>query len=83
MRIATHEAERWTSKVARWDPEIFFEGRNRASRAQARPKKRWCDDLEKFVKSQKGKEWNWKEAAKNKSWWEDAAVEFVKDSWRK
>ena len=68
-RIATHNDARWTKRAAAWDPKLLFDGRCRASRAQARPKKRWEDDIKKFLQAKETSGSSWREAAKDGKWW--------------
>ena len=48
MRIASHSEARWTTTGARWSLGHSFEAK--ASRRVGRPKKRWDDDINPFVK---------------------------------
>ena len=48
MRIASHSEARWTIKGARWNLGHSFEAK--ASRRVGRPKKRWDDGIDPFVK---------------------------------
>ena len=48
LRIATSPSERWLKKAAAWNPELS--SRYRTNRAIGRPKKRWEDDINDFLK---------------------------------
>ena len=48
LRIATSPSERWLKKAAEWNPELS--SRYRSNRAIGRPKKRWEDDINDFLK---------------------------------
>ena len=44
----TPPSERWLIKAADWNPE--FSSKNRTKRAIGRPRKRWEDDINEFLK---------------------------------
>ena len=48
LRIATTPSERWFKKAAEWNPELS--SRYRTNRAIGRPRKRWEDDINDFLK---------------------------------
>ena len=48
LRIATSPSERWLIKAAEWNPELS--SRYRTNRAIGRPRKRWEDDINEFLK---------------------------------
>ena len=48
LRIATSPSERWLKKAAEWNPELS--SRKRTNRAIGRPRKRWEDDINDFLK---------------------------------
>ena len=48
LRIASLPSERWLKKAAEWNPELS--SRCRTNRAIGRPKKRWEDDINDFLK---------------------------------
>ena len=48
LRIATSPNERWLMKAAEWNPE--FSSKYRTNRAIGRPRKRWEDDIDEFLK---------------------------------
>ena len=48
LRIATSPSERWLMKAAEWNPELS--SRYRTNRAIGRPRKRWEDDINEFLK---------------------------------
>ena len=48
LRIATSVCERWLKKAAEWNPDQS--SRNKTNRAIGRPRKRWEDDINDFLK---------------------------------
>ena len=50
QRIATSPSERLLKKAAEWNPDLS--SRYRTSRAIGRPRKRWEDDINKFLKQE-------------------------------
>ena len=48
LRMATSPSERWLKKAAEWNPELS--SRYRTNRAIGRPRKRWEDDINDFLK---------------------------------
>ena len=50
LRIATSPSERWLNKAAEWNPELS--SRYRTNRATGRPRKRWEDDINEFLKQE-------------------------------
>ena len=49
MRIASHPETRWTKKAAtKWNPGLGIGAK--ACRAVGRPRKRWEDDINQFLK---------------------------------
>ena len=48
MRIATSPSGRWLIEAAEWNPE--FSSKYRTNRAIGRPRKRWEDDMNEFLK---------------------------------
>ena len=48
MRIATSPSERWLIRAAELNPE--FSSKYRINRAIGRPRKRWEDDVDEFLK---------------------------------
>ena len=46
--IATPPSERWLMKAAEWNPELS--SKYRTNRAIGRPRKRWEDDINEFLK---------------------------------
>ena len=70
MRIA----ERWLMKAAEWNPE--FSSKYRTNRAIGRPRKRWEDDINEFLKLVEEETENLTESSSqiNKTW-----INTVKD----
>ena len=50
LRIATSPSERWLKKAAEWNPDLS--SRYRINRAIGRPRKRWEDDINDFLKQE-------------------------------
>ena len=50
LRIATSPSERWLKKAAEWNPEMS--SRYMTNRAIGRPRKRWEDDINEFLKQE-------------------------------
>ena len=48
LRIATSPSETWFKKAAEWNPDLS--SRYRTNRAIGRPRKRWKDDINDFLK---------------------------------
>ena len=48
LRIATSPSERWIKKAAEWNPDLS--SRYRTNRAIGRPRKRWKDAINDFLK---------------------------------
>ena len=48
LRIATSPSERWLKKAAEWSPDLS--SRYKTNRAIRRPRKRWEDDINDFLK---------------------------------
>ena len=48
LRIAKSPSEKWIKKAAEWSPELS--SRYRTNRTIGRPKKRWEDDINDFLK---------------------------------
>ena len=48
LRIANSPSERWLKKAAEWSPDLS--SRCKTNRAIGRPRKRWEDDINDFLK---------------------------------
>ena len=77
LRIATSPSERWLKKAAEWNPELS--SRQRTNRPIGRPRKRWEDDINEFLKQEFEEHENPIESSNqtNKTW-----INFVKDGRR-
>ena len=51
MRIASFPDERWVVKEAEWNPELST--KYKTYRAVGRPKRRWEDEINEFLKTLK------------------------------
>ena len=67
LRIATSPSERWLIKAAEWNPEFSS---TRTNRAIGRPRKRWEDDINEFLKLVEDETENLTESSSriNKTW---------------
>ena len=85
MRIASHPQSRCTKKAAKWIPGLSRGCKS--SRAVGRPRKRWEDDINQFLKPEeteatKGDDftnndtWIW--AAKDAKRWKEMENDYVK-----
>ena len=68
MRITTSPSERWLIKAAEWNPELS--SKYRTNRAIGRPRKRWEDDINEFLKRVEEETENLTESSNqvNKTW---------------
>ena len=68
MRIATSPSERWLIKAAEWNPELS--SKYRTNKAIGRPRKRWEDDINEFLKQVEEETENLTESSNqiNKTW---------------
>ena len=48
LRIASLPSERWIVKAAEWNPELI--SRYKTCRTTGRPRRRWEDDINEFLK---------------------------------
>ena len=65
-RIASHPETRWTNKAATWNPGLSI-GAN-ANRAEGRPRKRWEDNINQFLKSEETEATKSKDFKNNDTW---------------
>ena len=68
LRIATSPSERWLMKATGWNPELS--SKYRTNRAIGRPRKRWEDDINEFLKLVEDETENFTESSSqiNKNW---------------
>ena len=68
MRIATSQKERWLINAAEWNPELS--SKYRTNRSIDRPRKRWEDDINEFLKQIEDETENLTESSNqiNKTW---------------
>ena len=68
MRIATSPYERWLIKAAEWNPEPS--SKHRTNRSIGRPRKRWEEDINEFLKQIENETENLTESSNhiNKNW---------------
>ena len=83
QRIASQDPLRWSRLAASWDPVLFFDGpRSTAHRPSARPKKRWSDDINKFLRNSVAHDLDWLEVAADAKYWATLEIKFVSEDWR-
>ena len=81
-RVSTQDSMRWSRLAASWQPALLFDGpHSKARRASARPKKRWRDDIEKFLKHADLSCSGWLETQQG-NLWAELENKFVSDDWR-
>ena len=73
-KLLNQQSHKWASKTLLWDPVIHTH--RQAERARKRPKKRWSDDFDGFLKDN-GVQTCWKSAAKNMAAWQDMEDSFI------
>ena len=82
-RLIRQSKDRWSRLVLEWDPEIHFDGtRPKAHRKQSRPKKRWEDDFNHFLKTvfeDTGK--SWQHYAQDLEVWTKLEDQYAKGEW--
>ena len=89
MRIATSQSERWLIEVAEWNPELSSKYRTNIS--IGRPRKRWEDDINEFLKQVEEETENltessnqikktWINTAKDRGTWTQLEENFAKNS---
>ena len=68
MKIASSSSERWLIKAAEWNPELS--SKFMTNRAIGRPRKRWEDDMNEFLKQVEEETENLTESSTqiNKTW---------------
>ena len=82
-RASIQHSMRWSRLAAAWQPALFFDGgRSRAHRVSARPKKRWSDDIAKFLQYADVSGGGWLEVAQHEELWAELEDRFVLDDWR-
>ena len=76
-RIANQPRNRWTYLSTTWQPEL--DPHQPSHRRQARPKKRWDDDIRSFVqnKSTPPNTSNWMDLARDSTTWMRLESEFI------
>lgn len=85
MRIANQDVERWSSMASRWDPQIHDE--RPCQRNQARPRKRWEDDINTLLKliakepenDDLSKDASWQQCATNQELWMEYEDRYIED----
>ena len=78
--VATHSPDRWTNQILMWQP--LLHSKRYVGRRQARPKRRWDDDLQQYVHQQLGQNCGvWHAIAADKAQWANLRHAYVQDNW--
>ena len=82
--LARRNDERWSLRVLDWTPEGGRrQGGTGRGRKQARPRKRWEDDLQKHVDRYGGAEGvHWRLLTANRSGWKEMEDDYATGAWR-
>ena len=84
MRIVSLPDERWTKKAAKWNPGLST--KHQTNRAVQRPKKRWEDEVNDFLKPEETEETKGNEiknndtsrkVAKNRERWKAMETDYA------
>ena len=77
-RVTGFSDNRWAKIAANWNPQFHFDGRqSKAMRRQSRPKQRWEQNLNAFLKNNYGYECVWSDIAKDGKRWTELENLFV------
>ena len=85
MRVASLPEERWTSKIVEWNPGL--DNKIRTNRSVGRPRKRWEDDFNEFLRPEETEEakgndlknnCTWKKQSKKHKEWKAKEDKFAK-----
>ena len=74
-RIAKQPTNRWTRLTSAWQPEHNLQ--RPTTRRQARPHKRWSDDLQAFLSTIHAQPPHWLQAASNDTNWATLEHKFI------
>ena len=77
MRIASLPDERWAKKAAKWNPG--FSTKRQTTRPVGRPKQRWEDEINDFLKSDETGETKGNEIKNNDTW---IKVAKIREIWK-
>ena len=66
MRIASLPNERWVVKAAGWNPELST--KYKTYRAVVRPKRRWEDEINEFLKAEETETTTGNDMTDNSTW---------------
>ena len=86
MRSASLPETRWSKKAAKWNPGPSIGCK--ASRAVGRPRKRWEDDINQFLKPEETEETKGNDLKNNDTWimvakdqkrWKDVETFYVRN----
>ncbi len=73
--MATKGCKKWTGSALQWCPQLHAS--RSSSRAQARPKKRWTDDIQGYL-GDRGISQPWTELAQMGDLWAELEGDFLK-----
>ena len=79
MRIASSPDERWTKEAAEWNGLSI---KHQTYRPVGRPKKRWEDEINDFLKPEETEETKGNEKKNNDTWIKVAKIEKDGKKWK-
>ena len=74
--VANMNHDKWTTKTAFWEPTATTA---KAKRAEGHPRKRWIDDINKYLEQQQVHNNAWT-LSRNKNMWHDLELNYVYDA---
>ena len=75
-KLMTHDTAKWSADCTLWQP--YVHSKHLCRRARARPKKRWAQDIEDFLKKELPDEkQGWKSLARDETAWKTLTSRFV------
>ena len=70
MRRAPLPDERWSRRTAEWDPDL--DNCIKTNRSMGRPRKRWEDEINEFIKAEETSESKGNDLINNETWLQQA-----------
>ena len=75
-RVAQQPRDRWSHLVAHWRPDL--DDKRRGTRHQARPRKRWDDDIQHFLRTHLATlDADWRDLARNPGAWRNMEQHYL------